>query len=86
MGLVIGQLQLPKMDGVWITPRIRIIGEPTPRPDLGDNKLACLADVDGLLCVIELSLRMLVDGIKDGRNRTDEIMTATDKHNTKLTW
>jgi hypothetical protein len=50
-----GILNLPKMDGVEIRPGIILIGEPTP--DKGTNKLRCLANVYGALCVIELSIK-----------------------------
>ena len=50
-----GNLSLPKMNGVEIAPGIRLIGEPTPMH--GTNKLRCLADVGGALCVVELSLK-----------------------------
>ena len=49
-------LNMPKTDGVEIAPEIFLIGTPTPRPDLGPNRLACLANVLGALCVVELSI------------------------------
>ena len=52
-----GELILPKMDGIEIEPGIFLIGEPTPRPDLGKTSLACLANVYGKLCTVELTIR-----------------------------
>lgn len=52
---ICGELLLPPVNGREIAPGIVLIGEPSPRPDLGPNRLACLADVDGTLCVVELS-------------------------------
>lgn len=52
-----GTLKLPKMDGVEIAPGIYLIGEPTPRPDLGDMAMACLANVSGALAVVQLSIK-----------------------------
>jgi hypothetical protein len=46
---------LPKMDGTEIRPGIVLIGEPTPQP--GTNKLRCLANVMGMLAVVELSIK-----------------------------
>jgi len=51
-----GSLKLPKMDGVEISPGVWLIGEPTPRPDLGNLALACLANVGGCLAVVQLKL------------------------------
>lgn len=50
-----GLMTLPKMDEVEIRPGIRLIGEPTPIP--GTNKLSCLANVFGALCLVELSIK-----------------------------
>ena len=52
-----GKLILPEMDGVEISPGIWLIGEPTPRPDLGKMSMACLANMNGALVVVELSLK-----------------------------
>ena len=52
-----GKLTLPKMDGVEIKPGVFLIGEPTPRPDLGKTSLVCLADVHGMLCTVELTIK-----------------------------
>lgn len=50
-----GSMVLPKMDGTEIRPGIVLIGEPTPQP--GTNKLRCLANVMGMLAVVELSIK-----------------------------
>jgi len=50
-----GKLELPKMDGYEIRPGITLIGEPTPVE--GTDKLRCLANVLGSLCVVELSIK-----------------------------
>ena len=55
----IGQLQMPKTDGKEIAPGVFLIGEPTPQPHLGDNRMTCLADIYGALCVVELSIRLM---------------------------
>jgi len=49
-----GSLTLPKMDGQEVSWGIIIIGEPYPVP--GTNTLRALANVGGMLCVVELSL------------------------------
>ena len=56
--MLTGKVELPKCDGKEICPGVRLIGEPTPRPDLGPNKMACLANVGGKLCLVELSLKL----------------------------
>lgn len=48
-------INLPSMDGLEVSPGIWLVGEPTPIE--GSNKLRCLANVGGALCLIELSLR-----------------------------
>jgi len=57
MDTITGTLTLPKCDGKEIKPGIILIGEPTPRPDLGPNALACLANVLGTLCLVQLSVK-----------------------------
>lgn len=49
-----GLVTLPPMDGLEVTPGITLIGEPSPVP--GTNLLRCLANVGGMLCLIELRL------------------------------
>ncbi len=49
-----GMLQLPKMDGCEIKPGVVLIGEPSSVP--GTDKLRCLANVLGTLCLIELKI------------------------------
>lgn len=53
--MISGELTLPKMNGLEIRPGIELIGEPAPLP--GSDKLRCLANVLGCLCVIELSIK-----------------------------
>ncbi len=50
-----GSLNLPKMDGTEVRPGVTLVGEPTPVP--GTDKLRCLANVAGMLCVVELSIK-----------------------------
>ena len=52
-----GIVTLPKMDGFEISQGIFLIGEPTPRPDLGKTALACLANINGMLGLVELSIK-----------------------------
>jgi hypothetical protein len=51
----IGPVELPKMDGMEVSPGIWLIGEPTPIPNT--NLLRCLARVGNALCLIELSMK-----------------------------
>lgn len=53
--MILGDMQLPKMDGAEVSPGVWLIGEPTPIP--GSNKLRCLAQVGSALAVVELSLK-----------------------------
>jgi hypothetical protein len=53
--MVTWEAKLPKMDGVEIHPGVKIIGEPAPVP--GTDKLRCLANVLGSLCVVELRIK-----------------------------
>jgi len=55
---ILGEVRLPTLDGVEIQPNVFLIGEPTPRPDLGPTSFACLANVAGALCLVELTLRL----------------------------
>lgn len=50
-----GSLQLPKCDGMEVRPGVTLIGEPTPV--VGTDKMRCLANVLGALCVVELSIK-----------------------------
>ena len=50
-----GSLQLPKCDGMEVRPGVILIGEPTPV--VGTDKMRCLANVLGALCVVELSIK-----------------------------
>lgn len=49
------KVDMPKMDGMEVKPGVTLIGEPTPVP--GTNKMRCLANVLGALCVVELSVK-----------------------------
>jgi hypothetical protein len=49
---------LPKTDGVEIKPGIFLIGNLTPRPDLGKTSFSCLANYGGMLVVVELTLSL----------------------------
>lgn len=51
----IGEMTLPKMDGVEVSPGIWLVGEPTPLP--GTDKLRCLAQIGNALGVVELSVK-----------------------------
>ena len=51
----IGEMKLPKMNGTEISPGIWLIGEPTPVA--GTDRLRCLADVSGALCLVELVIK-----------------------------
>lgn len=53
--MIEGSLNLPKMDGMEIRPGVTLIGEPTPVE--GSTKLRSLANVAGMLCVVELSIK-----------------------------
>lgn len=53
--MIEGTLDLPKMDGMEVKPGVVLIGEPAAMP--GTDKLRCLANVFGYLCVIELSIK-----------------------------
>jgi hypothetical protein len=50
-----GTIHIPKMDGQEIEPGIILIGEPSPQ--LGTDKFRCLANVHGMLCLVELSIK-----------------------------
>jgi hypothetical protein len=50
-----GALDLPKMDGMEVRPGVILIGEPSPI--VGTDKMRCLANVLGALCVVELSIK-----------------------------
>jgi hypothetical protein len=50
-----GSLNLPKMDGTEVRPGVVLIGEPSPV--VGTDKMRCLANVLGALCVVELGIK-----------------------------
>jgi hypothetical protein len=50
-----GTVNFSKCDGIEVRPGIRLIGEPTPIP--GTDKMRCLANVSGMLAVVELSIK-----------------------------
>ena len=58
--MLIGEMKLPTMDGVEVSPGVWLIGEPTPQP--GTDKLRCLARVGNALAVVELSIKFPPDG------------------------
>ena len=66
MTTVVGELEFPDMDGKEISPGIFLVGEPTPVP--GTDTLHALADVGGMLCVIELKLKFCASQIQDAEN------------------
>lgn len=49
------ELVLDKCDGLEVRPGIVLIGEPAPIA--GTNTLRCLANVGGMLAVVELSVK-----------------------------
>lgn len=48
-------ITLDTLDGAEVRPGITLIGEPTPIA--GTSKLRCLANVNGMLALVELSLK-----------------------------
>jgi hypothetical protein len=56
--MITGTLTLPSIYNEEIAPGVIALSEPTPRPDLGPNSMACLANANGMLCVVELSIRL----------------------------
>ena len=59
LDLMVGRLDMPSMNGKEVAPEIYLIGEPVVRPDLGPNKMACLASTPYGLALVELSIRLL---------------------------
>jgi len=55
--MIEGIVNMPKMDGREIKPGVVLIGEPSPVE--GSNKMRCLANAFGALCVVELSINFL---------------------------
>lgn len=55
MSAAFGSLQMPKLDGHEIAPRVYLIGE--PMPVVGTDRFRCLADFYGAMAVIELSIK-----------------------------
>jgi hypothetical protein len=49
---------IPKLDGAQIALGTFLIGEPSPRPDLGPDKFASLANMNGELVLVELSIKL----------------------------
>ncbi len=47
------------VNGLEVKPGVFLIGDPTPRPDLGSDRFACLANYNGMLCVVELSIKVI---------------------------
>lgn len=56
----LGHLVLPKLAGCEVSPGVWLIGEPTAVP--GSDKLRCLANVAGCLCLVELRIRFGASG------------------------
>ena len=56
MKVIEGTLNLSKCDGIEIYPGIFLIGEPTPRPDIGPNKMVSLANYNGSLITVILEV------------------------------
>ena len=54
---VTGTIRISETDGVEILPGIFLIGEPSPRPDLGPTALVCLANIQGMLGLVQLSIK-----------------------------
>ena len=54
---ITGTIQLPKLNGIEIRPGITLVGEATAMPDT--DKLRCLANVYGCLCVVELRIKFM---------------------------
>ncbi len=50
-----GTIQLPTMKGQEVAPNVFLLEEPTPV--VGTNKMRCLADVGGMLAVVELNIK-----------------------------
>lgn len=57
--MILGEMALSKMDGLEVKPGITLIGEPYPIP--GTSKLQCLANVFGMLAIVELSIKFQGD-------------------------
>jgi len=53
--MITSELTLPSMNGKEIAPGIFLIGEPSPQ--IGTDKLRCLANVYGMLCLVELGIK-----------------------------
>jgi hypothetical protein len=52
-----GTVLLPSMDQLEIKDGVILIGEPTPI--MGTDRLRCLANVYGMLAVVELRMRFI---------------------------
>jgi hypothetical protein len=48
---------LPDMDGWEVSPGIFIIGQPSPAPERGRDKMVALANVEGMLALIEIRIK-----------------------------
>lgn len=64
--MIIGTVEMPKIDGMEVSPGVFIVGEPAPIP--GTNKFRALADMAGCLVIVELSLKFLSTGNKNGHH------------------
>lgn len=55
--MIFVDLKTQKFNGVEIRPGITLIGEHTPVA--GTNTMRCLANIAGVLCVVELSIKFV---------------------------
>ena len=55
MGIPIGEITLPKMEDIEVSPGVYLIGEPSPVE--GTSMLRCLANYHGTLAIVELSVK-----------------------------
>ncbi len=62
--MITGNLSLPPCDGVEIKPGVILIGEPTAIA--GTPLLRCLANVGGMLVVVELRMTLGAAQIEEG--------------------
>lgn len=53
--MIAGSIVMGPLDGREIAPGVYLVGEPTPIP--GSDKMRCLANVGGALCLVELRVR-----------------------------
>lgn len=61
--MIVGDIKLPMMKGLYVRSNIELLEEPCPIE--GTDKLRCLANVNGALCVIELRLKFAASPKKE---------------------